>query len=215
MERVTVTKLIYFFPVLLRRHITSFKRCFNVIITLRRYNDVILTLKLRLVSGYYLNQNSLHNIFLLLHRTVRVSATDAALADPVLFIQTSVIPNLEQKAKDKDVNQVSSLVVSASNILADGQGSSKSKKETLNQLVDGISSMDATSVVNIAQLLNAFNSIQRASGDDATGMEGRSRKTIHDSLRRLMSLSNSFAAQLISLDTSSQDAFMELITGIL
>ena len=82
----------------------------------------------------------------------------------------------------------------------------------MDQLIADTSSVDATSIVNIAQILNAFHSIQTASSS-LTDIESRSRQTMHGSLRRLMSLSKSFAAQLISLETGTQDAFMDLISG--
>ena len=89
--------------------------------------------------------------------------------------------------------------------------SSKSKKDIMDQLIDDTSSIDATSIVNIAQILNAFHSIQGAS-TSLTDIETRSRETMHGSLKRLMNLSKSFAAQLISLETDTQDVFMDLIS---
>lgn len=82
----------------------------------------------------------------------------------------------------------------------------------MNQLIGDTSSIDATSIVNIGQILNAFHSIQGAS-TSLTDIEAQSRETMHGSLKRLMNLSKSFAAQLISLETGTQDAFMDLISG--
>ncbi|XP_066916818.1 uncharacterized protein [Clytia hemisphaerica] len=150
-------------------------------------------------------QDSLGVYTIALNKTVRVVPPSI---EPSLFIQKSVIPSLQKLAKEKNLHKVTSLVVSSSKILAN---SKESKNDILKQLIDGASKVDPTSIENIAQVLDAFHAVQKSS--KPSDIEIDSRKTIQNSLYKMMNLSKSFAAQLISLESKSQNAFMDLVSS--
>jgi len=136
-------------------------------------------------------------------------------SSPTEFVLNDVLPKIETLAEERDLNQVTSLVVAAAGLISNGTDTYSDlskKKQSADALIDQTSKLDATSVETIGQMLNAFHAVKSAMSREMD-IEENARSTIHDSMKRIMNLSKSFSQQLISLEGKSQSDFMQLITS--
>lgn len=140
---------------------------------------------------------------LYIHRTLILKPPNQ---NPIDFIEESVLPSLKRNSEKKDLNQVTSAVVGSSLLLSEGtQNSSK----IVPSLIGSTASLDAASVENIEQILNAFSML--SNHVSPTDIEKTSREKVHESLQKMVTLSKSFSLEGISLKDRVYDNFVAVL----